>query len=174
LGEKEPVANSIATTTIWCTPGSILFEMMKGVPAAVVALIIGLVAALIAYRQYSVARAKLKLDLFDKRYTIFLETWTILSETATNGTRQKSYGLGNPFSNFMPQAAFLFGTDVERYLNEAVDKWAELWGIEGNTQPSALAASAARRAELKQWFFKEASEGAKRLFGKYLSFETWR
>jgi hypothetical protein len=156
------------------TPGSIGFELLKGVPTALVALVVGLIAAGIAYRQYHVARAKLKFDLFDKRYAIFLETWTILSETATQGTRQKSYGLGNPFSNFMPQAAFLFGNDVDRYLHGAVDRWTELWGIEGDTEPSALAANAARRAELKRWFHNEASEGAKEVFGRYLNFENWR
>jgi hypothetical protein len=51
-----------------CVQGSIRFEIMKGVPAAFVALVIGLVATGIAWRQFKVAQAKLKLDLFERRY----------------------------------------------------------------------------------------------------------
>jgi len=46
-----------------CVSGSICFELMKGAPAAVVALLAALIAGLIAYRQYRVAKAKLNLDL---------------------------------------------------------------------------------------------------------------
>jgi hypothetical protein len=168
------MANPVVTTAAWFTSGSISFELLKGMPATFVALIVGLIAAGIAYRQYHVARAKLKLDLFDKRYALFLETWTILSEVAMKGTREKNYGLGNPFSNFKPQAAFLFGRDIEDYLNDAVEKWTELWGIEGETDPTSLAQHAKRRADLKRWFFDQASTGAKELFGRYLNFEKWR
>ncbi len=154
-----------------CVPGTICFELIRGIPAALVALVIGAIAALIAYRQYQVAQAKLKLDLFERRFKIFSRTWEILSETATQGTRVKNYGLGNPFSNFLPEAAFLFGTDVQEYLSLAVNQWIELSGIEG--EPNAPE-HAARRAELKRWFFQEASAGAKKLFGRYLNFETWK
>ena len=109
-----------------CVSGSICFELIKGVPTALVAVVIGGIGAMIAYRQVVIAQAKLKLDLFDKRYAIFLETWKILSEVVRTGTRGTNYGLGNPFSNFIPQARFLFGRDIEAYLNETVSKWSEL------------------------------------------------
>src|ERR1700722_14950247 len=92
------------------------FELVKGLPAAFVTLIIGASAAGIAYRQYEVARAKLKLDLFEKRYAIFQQTWEILSGVVRNGTRAENYGLATPFNNFLPQAAFLFGEPIKRYL----------------------------------------------------------
>jgi hypothetical protein len=66
--------------------GSICFEMVKGLPAAFVALVIGAIAAGIAWRQYQVAKARLKLDLFDKRHPIYQQTWEILSEVVINGT----------------------------------------------------------------------------------------
>ena len=50
-----------------CCPGTICFEWMKGMPAAVIAVAGVIITATIAYRQYAVAKAKLKLDLFDKR-----------------------------------------------------------------------------------------------------------
>jgi len=154
-----------------CNPGTICFELIKGLPAAFIALVIGAIAAIIAYRQYQVAHAKLKLDLFEMRFAIFSRTWEILSETATQGTRVRNYGLGNPFSNFIPEAAFLFGKDVEEYLSMAVKQWTELWGIEA--EPN-VPRHAERRAELERWFFQEASTGAKKLFGRYLNFDTWK
>jgi hypothetical protein len=166
------VLHQIMDSLSSCASGSICFELIKGFPAAIIALIV----AYIAFRQYSVSKAKLKLALFEKRYPIFLETWTILSEVAREGTRTKSYGLGNPFSNFIPQATFLFGKDVDKYLSNAVKKWTELWAIEGEAQGQGVnrQENIAKRSELEKWFFDEASVGAKRLFGRYLYFDRWK
>jgi hypothetical protein len=149
---------------------------MKGAPAAVVALVIGLIAAWIAYHQYRVARAKLRLDLFDKRYAIFLDTWKILSEIVSNGV-QRTGGLSTPFNNHIPQAAFLFGPDIEDYLNKAVSQWALLWAIQARTQGNGNVVQPAdiiNLAELERWFAAEATGGAKRLFGRYLDFKKWK
>lgn len=45
--------------------GSIWCEVAKGLPAGGVALVVGNVGGIIAYRQYRVAKAKLNLDLFE-------------------------------------------------------------------------------------------------------------
>jgi hypothetical protein len=45
-------------------------ELLKGIPSVFVTLVIGGIAAYIAYRQYKISHAKLKLDLFEKRYEI--------------------------------------------------------------------------------------------------------
>jgi hypothetical protein len=150
------------------------FELLKGVPAGIAALVVGSIAAGIAYRQYRVTEAKLKLDLFDKRYAIFLETWTILSEVVMKGTREKQWGLATPFNNFMPQASFLFGPDIADYLSTASKKWTELWAFEGDGLPNLTPAQIAQSAELKMWFHHEASVGCKELFGQYLNFERWK
>jgi hypothetical protein len=97
--------------------GPVYISHVQGIPAALVTLTVGIAGWVITRHQAAVAQAKLKLDLFDKRYPIFLDTWTIMSEVVTRGTREKNYGLGNPFSNFIPQARFLFGEEVERYLS---------------------------------------------------------
>ena len=159
-----------------CAQGSICFELLKGVPTAVVALAIGLAAAVIAWRQYRVAKAKLSLDLFDKRYRIFEETWKILSEAVTTGTRTKSYGLGTPFNNFLPEARFLFGKDIADYLDMALKNWSELWSLEAvlASVSGGNQVQIARSAELQRWFAEQASNGVKEKFGPYLNFERWR
>ena len=155
---------------------AVRLELFKGIPAAVVALVIGAIAAGIAFRQYEVAKAKLKLDLFERRYAIFQQTWAILSETVQEGTRAKKYGLGTPFNNFLPEAAFLFGEPIDRYLREVSTKWTELWALEGERDGQGIARSAnvSKTSELKKWFFEQASKGARAQFGPYLNFENWK
>jgi hypothetical protein len=159
-----------------CAQGSICFELVKGLPAAFVTLIIGTIAAGIAFRQYQVTKAKLKLDLFEKRYAIFHQTWVILSEVVRSGTREKQYGLATPFNNFLPEAAFLFGKPIERYLDEVSTKWTELYGLEAERDGEGInrADNVRKASELKRWFFEQASTGAKAQFGHYLDFENWK
>lgn len=159
-----------------CASGSVCFQLIQGIPTAGVALIVGIVGAFIAVWQAKIAGAKLKLGLFERRYAIFLETWKIMSEVATHGARPKNYGLGNPFSNFIPQARFLFGEKLERYLFDAVGQWTHLHAVEGE-----LAGSTPRVAELAEqqrlltnWFFDQADTGVKKMFGRYLNFEKWK
>jgi hypothetical protein len=176
-----PVTSEVATLVVTPVAGGtvsgnglspLALELAKGAPTALIAVI----AVCITYQQYRVSRAKLKLDLFEKRYAIFLETWKIFSKVVTHGTRTESYGLGNPFSNFLPQAAFLFGKDMENYLVNAIHKWTELWGLEGEAGGLGVdpVHNAQKIAEIKNWFFEEASNGAKIRFGIYLDFEVWK
>ncbi|MCD6026117.1 MAG: hypothetical protein K0R08_636 [Solimicrobium sp.] len=65
----EPAKDS--ATLAWFAPGSLSLELAKGLPAAFVALIVGGIAAGIAWRQYGAAKAKLKFDLFDRRCSNF-------------------------------------------------------------------------------------------------------
>lgn len=169
VSASTPVS-TIATSGDVLSP--VVLELVKGIPTALIALI----AAFIAYRQYRVAHAKLKLDLFEKRYVIFLETWKILSKVVSSGTRTESFGLGTPFNNYLPQAAFLFGTDIESYLKDAIRKWTELWALEGEIGGQGVndAGATQKIMELRGWFFEEASSGAKLRFSKYLDFEEWK
>jgi hypothetical protein len=159
-----------------CNQGTICFEWMKGVPAAFVTLIIGAIATKITYNQFLVARAKLKLDLFDKRLVIFQKVWAILSEVVSTGTRGRNYGLSTPFNNFMPEAEFLFGPDIAAYLREATAKWIELSGYEFESEQSdssSRAKNAVRVAELRGWFHDEASN-VRNKFAPYLDFKNWQ
>jgi hypothetical protein len=157
-----------------CVQGSICFEWIKTLPTTLVALIFGAIAAGITYHQYAVTKAKLKLDLFDKRYAIFQRTVTLL-DVARKGTRERNYGLA-PFNDFRPQAAFLFGKPIERYLIEASTKWNELHGLEGELDGAGIdrQANIASSRVLKNWFEEQVLNGAKAQFGAYLDFESWK
>jgi hypothetical protein len=150
-----------------CAQGSICFELIKSLPTALIALIV----AIISYHQWRVSKAKLKLDLFDRRYEIFMKTWKILSGVVSNGTRTENLGLGTPFNNFLPEAKFLFGKDVSNYLDEVSNKWAKLHGIEGMDRASEYAAE---KTVLLTYFHDQAEKGVKEVFGPYLNFDEWK
>jgi hypothetical protein len=92
------------------------------------------------------------------------------------GTREKTYGLGTPFNNFIPRARFLFGPEVEAYLSDAADKWARLRGLEGVVDEGAPRAPerAEELSNLRDWFASQSDTGVKELFAPYLNFEKWR
>ncbi len=121
------------------------YEILKNSPTTVIALIV----AYVAIQQWRVSRAKLKLDLFDRRYVIFLEVWKILSEVVSRGTRETNHGLGTPFNNLIPQARFLFGEEMGHYLETLTTKWARLSGIEGMEAQSTYAQE---KYDLTTWF----------------------
>jgi hypothetical protein len=154
-----------------CITGSICFEMMKGVPAGLVTLVIGSIAGAITWRQYQVAKAKLKLDLFEKRYAIYHKTWVILSDAVIRGTAEDHHGMATPFNNFLPEAAFLFGPEIARYLDEVSTKWTQLNGL---TRSFSTAENPEKIKELEVWMYTQATTGAKAKFAKYLDFKNWK
>lgn len=161
----------------WFTSGSLSFELMKGLPAVVVT---GLITAVLGYLaiqiqkdQWRVSRAKLSLDLFDKRYKIFEATWTELSQAIQRGP----VGVSNPnFTNLLPQAQFLFGLEIRNYMSEIASKTTELWMIQKkieanqNILPPDLSQ---RNTELMEWFSKHAIDECRARFGPYLDFSKW-
>ena len=157
-----------------CGAGTLCFELMKGIPASFVALVIGGIAAWIALHQYRVARTKLKLDLFDKRYDIFIKTWGHLSEMV-----QEEFGpiALSDFDNERPRAGFLFGQDIESYLSEISSQRIKLWTICEKIKasfgkiPTELYEE---KCDLLNWFLHEAQSGAKQRFAPYLDFSQWK
>lgn len=152
--------------------GSIWCEVAKGIPAGIVALI----AAGIAYRQYQVAKAKLNLDLFERRYEVFLAVWEFTSVVVQKGAPSLRSDERNKLTNLMPQIQFLFGKDLADYVYEIQSKHASLWVIEQATQANngvMPAEHIQQQLDLMKWFADEALEGVKQRFGKYLNFENW-
>lgn len=152
---------------LWC-------EIIKGLPSAVVALVIGLIAARIAGQQNATSKAKLKFDLFDKRYEIFQQTWSFLSQASQIAKNESPF---HSFTNLIPQAGFLFGSDIEKYLNVVSQKHTKLWAIYIETKANNDVVPhnhIETLKELENWFLNEAGSGVKLVFSPYLSFEKVR
>ena len=74
---------------------------------------IAVFAAAIAYGQYLTARQKLALDLFEKRFAVFMDVRNIISEIIQHGSLQNE---GFP-KEVLARAKFLFGKDVVDEIN---------------------------------------------------------
>ncbi|AXV99830.1 hypothetical protein CJO81_03090 [Ralstonia solanacearum] len=144
---------------------------------ALLTLVLGFLAWAVSDDQRTVARAKLRLDLFERRYAIFEVTWDYLSRCTEHKVPPRNAELAVKFANSIPQAAFLFGRELETYLNTIRDNAITLWLIQERTAANYNVLppeDIERHTELQRWFFEEARQGAKTIFGRYLSFENWQ
>jgi hypothetical protein len=81
---------------------------------AVLTGVVALLAAAIAFGQWWTARQKLVLDLFEKRFQVFLDVRPIASEALQLG-HLKDVGLAN---EVVARGRFLFGSDIVQALEE--------------------------------------------------------
>jgi len=142
---------------------------------AITALCVGLLAAMIAGEQWKVARAKLRLDLFEKRYELFEILWSYLSAHVQDHGQipEKSATL----QNHIPQFYFLYGSAIGDFANEALTQGIKMDTakrvIEKNVGYSdALRQYQQQTSDLYMWFATNATDLRKR-FGPFLSFESW-
>jgi hypothetical protein len=161
-----------------CSLGSECFEWVKTIAPVIVTVIFGAIAGAITWRQYQVAHAKLKLDLFERRYAIFSRTHALLSRANTVGAMTDEVAaLNNPFGSFIAEARFLFGRQIEAYLKTASANFSELWAIALRTDDNndvVPIQDIQRRTDLVRWFVHQSAEGAQEVFGPYLDFENWK
>jgi len=159
----------------YCLKDTICFELVKGLPAAFVTLIIGIIAASVAYRQYRTARAKLNLDLYDRRFELFDTTWGFLSSIVQGDlVRQKDHR--EILNNLLPSARFLFGEEIASYLDKIISLHIELFKLT-NRQLEVLQltdSEQGRILELEEYFRNEVKIGVKEKFGGYLDFSHWK
>ncbi len=90
--------------------------MNTTVLAPIATLVVGLVAAYIAYQQHVVARNRLKLDLFDRRYKIYDATRRFLSVIIQRASFEDKDLF--EFYAATSDAAFLFPEEVEVFLRD--------------------------------------------------------
>lgn len=160
-----------------CNVNTLCFELMKGVPPASVAVVVALVGGFVTWQQYRVAKAKLNLDLFERRYEIFETVWGHLSKAVQTGPSAPLSGDAGELTNVIPKTEFLFGPDLAEYIRQIHAKSTELWMIGKRTEASGdvmRQEDVERHSELMTWFANQASEGAKATFGRYLDFTEWR
>lgn len=150
-------------------------ELVKGVPTALVSFVIGLIAAGIAFRQYQLAHAKFKLDLFEKRHEVFLKTWAFLS-MFTNRTWFDPDDL-LLFRQQVANAKFLFGADVATFVRQvdqkavAGSKALAAAHIERDAVAKALAQN--EHDQIVEWA-KEHLLAIQNIFAPYMDLSNWR
>ena len=160
------------STCEWFAPGSLSFEFAKGLPAAFVALVIGVIAAWIALQQWRVARAKLNLDLFERRLHVYRATDKYLLESLSGGPQ----GLFDTIEG-LDDASFLFGSEVIVYLREVLDMRNELHGIDIRARANngiVQLHEIGRHQKLNQWLTEQRNGPCRVVFATYLDFGKWR
>lgn len=156
---------------------SVIIENLKAFLPPIAAITVGCAAFIVSLQQVrtakfqaDIAKAKLNLDLFEKRYLLFETTWGFLSNP------DNDYRTNRPkFTNEIPKASFLFGSDVEEYMKEISKNAVDLHvlTVKHNAR-NILAEEIARMSTLENWFISEASTGVKAIFGKYMNFSNWK
>ena len=165
------VAASAARSIPWLPADASWLSIMQGcVPIAIAAMV-----AWVGWRQFRAARAKLKLDLFEKRLAIFNATWEQVGRSAQNKPYEyRELGL---WFNKIHEASFLFGPDIVEYLNEIREKAIEEQILWAKVQPQhpepATDEQKAKHKALNDWFLAEAKQ-IQHKFAPYLSFHEWR
>ena len=159
-----------------CVSGSVCFELVKGVPAALVAVAVAIPTVFIAFRQYFLAKAKVKLDLFERRMAVYRTVYDGFVRVPNVERGDYDDLEWDAVEGALKDGRFLFGTDIREYIEEMLNKWGQLGTIHRNKKADNGQISAEDRQRervLTHWFLNEASNGIYDRFGKYLSFEEW-
>jgi hypothetical protein len=145
-----------------------MIEIFSGFLTPVIAIIT--VAILIL--QYFLAKRRWRLDLYDKRYPVYLATMQYLSSVM-----QKADVTQEEIFNFLRNSKdkeFLFGKDIQEYLDVLYEKGQDLSFTNKKLENESIEKERERlldkRHNLLMWF-KDQFEISKKLFGEYLKID---
>ncbi len=120
-----------------------------------------MLAALIAFRQFQIARNKLKLDLFDKRMEVYSAVREALGNIARQGNLTPEQEI--QYSQGTRSARWLFGPEVSNYLDKSL--WHKITDLElhntmskDSESPEQRVRHIQERAEIMKWMFKQFKE----------------
>ncbi|TAV48430.1 hypothetical protein ELI02_29985 (plasmid) [Rhizobium leguminosarum] len=91
---------------IWMQAGQLITTM-----------VIGVIAALIAWRQWRTARDKIKLDLFDRRFAVFMDVRKLCSEA----TQVREFSDPSLRNELVARSRFLFGPEIHAQISKLYD-----------------------------------------------------
>jgi hypothetical protein len=131
---------------------------------------IALIAVGIGYAQWWIARNKLKLDLFDRRWAVYIATREMLSEMFTHG--KTSAEAEQRFLQGIRGASWLFDARVDAYLRSEV--WAKVAllnaansMLEPTAPPQGREDAAKKKFEIMRWV-SEQDVAVDALFDRFL------
>jgi len=151
-------------------------EFVRAGPA-IVALVVGFAAAVIAVQQYRVAKAKLQLDLFEERYKVF-EVVHAFCNAHAKGVVESS--VWDSFVEARRKSFFLFGQDIPDFCNELVRKAVDLEdhrdqvasATSRGLQPEEVSALQYQIEDMESFFRTQAYAG-RAVFQRYMNFSAW-
>lgn len=130
------------------------------------------IVAYVALRQHQLAKDKLKLDLFEKRFDIYKSLKSFI-EDISNPTIESKVKLYKDTQ----EAVFLFEDDIIKYLDEILEKASKLYAINKKPLAERVQRDHDMELELLSWYaaqitgqYPELTE----IFSPYLKFKTWK
>jgi hypothetical protein len=131
---------------------------------------LAVVGAFILVNQYRLQKLRWRLDLYDKRYPVFINTMEYLSNIAQH--HDVTDEVLFKFLRGSKDKEFLFGEDMKKYLEELYLKGLDLQLIEIDLKNVPVGKKRNQMVEqssaIFKWFIKQF-DVSKRLFAKYLA-----
>jgi len=136
-------------------------------------IIISVLGLWIGYLQYLLSKQRSQLDLYDKRYPVFLTTMQYLSFIAIgrNITNEEL----SKFLRNSKDKEFLFGKDVQQFLDELYKKGVDFLRYKNILNDHNLPMERREKlvdeeAAIFEWFLKQFAE-SRSIFKKYLAID---
>lgn len=96
---------------------------------------IAVVVAYIAWQQYQIQRQRVRIDLFDRRYELFVNANKYLTETVSKG--EFDINLHNRFLKENRGAQFLYSKEIDKYLLDIAAATRELIKYESESRKNS-------------------------------------
>jgi hypothetical protein len=136
---------------------------------------IGTFVAYTAYNHYRIAQERFKLDLFDKRFSVYKGVQVFLKDILHKLKVDLSQIV--QFREDTQDSVFLFGDDITEYLKKFDLKACELLGLQEERKNLPIGEENSKKCkeqtELIRWFTDQLPE-LKKIFSPYLRFKTWK
>lgn len=139
---------------------------------------IAFLAFVVARGQAKIQKDKLKLDLWERRYSIFIATMTLLANIEREA--DCSDDSRNAFAKGIVGNEFLFGSDVKDYhrllWRNCIDLSTHRRKLDSEKLPVGAERTKIAEANriLLDWFSAQLTESAREVFAPYLDFGTVR
>lgn len=139
-----------------------------------ITLLLACFGAYLAYQQFRLGREKFKLDLFEKRFSVFSGVRLFLSEILRDGDTDLNAIFRYRAS--IAEASFLFESDVADYLEEIYKRAVRMNTLEMKLKDVPVGEE---RNQLVDQKFEELTWLTDQLpvlkvkFGRYLKFHVW-
>lgn len=120
--------------------------------------IVAVLGSLIAYRQWRLAQNKLKLDLFDRRFSVYDAARTLLASIMTSGKAKDDVIF--KYMVATREAKWLLSPAVAEYLDKqlyhkALDLQCLASELEGVGVGDVRTQNVRKQAEIKKWFMAQ-------------------
>jgi hypothetical protein len=139
-------------------------------------IILGIVAAFIAWHQVATTKEQIRLELFEKRYHVYAATRHFLSAIQTkNRTDQDDFQW---FMRETSPSVFLFPREINSYLKEITDQASNLLLFQRKQEAQGISQQVKcelidSEHEVHRWLLEQLEASTKR-FEPYLSFQEFR